>query len=346
MPQAKEIPLTRDGTPDKRFNLNRPVTCKYCDQYSLYWRRPEDGSNRWRLVTRSGELHHCLGSRQRVPDPTTDEPFEPWGSMEQVTVPDPTPSNFSDPAIMEMVAKIEGRYHHKLPTLVRVLNQRLHVMMVGAAGSGKTTAASQAATALGLRYFEASMGPVTSQWDLIGYRSPDGIYIPGLIREPFENGGLLTLDELDNSNPSVLTVLNSALSNGHCSFPDAMIEKHPDFVLVGAGNTYGRGADRLYVGRNQLDAATLDRFAVIDWDYDEDAEIEWAGSDQLDWTRYVQRVRHAAMNHAMRVVISPRASIFGAKLLRAGMNLSEIEDMVLYKGMSSDDKTRLIREVR
>src|SRR5690606_16360641 len=35
-------------------------------------------------------------------------------------------------------------------------------------------------------------------------------------------------------------------------------------------NTYGRGNDRLYVGRNQLDEATLDRFRIgtIPMDYD------------------------------------------------------------------------------
>lgn len=242
--------------------------------------------------------------------------------------------------------QIEGRPHKKLNTLVQILNQRVHTMMVGPAGSGKTTAASQAAEVLELDYYEASMGPATSQWDLFGYRSPDGKYIPGVLRKPFEEGGVLALDELDNSNPNVLTALNSALSNGHCNFPDGMVMRHENFVCVGAGNTYGRGADRLYVGRNQLDAATLDRFAVVDWDYDEDAELDWAGRDQIEWVDWVQRVRRIAADHQMRVVISPRASINGAKLLRAGMERNEVAEIVLWKGMNADDRDRIEMQLR
>src|SRR5688572_1560316 len=43
-------------------------------------------------------------------------------------------------------------------------------------------------------------------------------------------GGVLCLDEIDNSNPSVLTVLNSALANGYCSFPNGMPAKHKDLT--------------------------------------------------------------------------------------------------------------------
>ena len=236
---------------------------------------------------------------------------------------------------------IDGRPHKDLQTLVNVAAQRLPVMLVGPAGSGKTTAAYQTATCLDLAYYESSMGPATSQWDLIGYRSPVGEYVPGILREPYENGGILMLDEMDNTNPSVLTALNAAISNTQTTFPDGPVSKHSDFVLIAAGNTYGRGADRMYVGRNQLDAATLDRFVVIDWPYDEEAEVDWAGRDRVDWTRYVQKVRALAMQHQMRVIISPRASIYGAKLLRAGMDIAQVSEMTLWKGMSEADRTRL-----
>ncbi|KKM15814.1 hypothetical protein LCGC14_1692220 [marine sediment metagenome] len=240
---------------------------------------------------------------------------------------------------------LQGHHHNKLELLIQVANQKLHVFMVGPAGGGKTTAAGQVAEALGLPFFEASMGPATSQWDLMGFRSPNGKYIPGILREPYEKGGVLALDELDNSNPSVLTALNSALSNHQATFPDTRIKRHPNFICLAAGNTYGRGADRLYVGRNQLDAATLDRFVVITWDYDEKAEVAWAGTDQLSWTQYIQRVRHVAWEHRMRVVISPRASIFGAQLLRAGIHRDVVAELTLWKGMTEDDRAKLQSEV-
>lgn len=245
------------------------------------------------------------------------------------------------------VNTIEGRPHMTFETLLQLCNlrdekgQHIHTMLIGPAGSGKTTAAHLAAEALGLRFFERSMGLATSEWDLLGYRSPDGVYIPGLLREPYENGGLLMLDEIDNSNPSVLTTLNSALENGQCTFPDGAVKRHPDFICIAGGNTYGTGPDRMYVGRTQLDAATLDRFANLDWDYDEEAEIDWVGRDMIAWTRYVQAVRKAAMDNSMRVVVGPRASIKGAVALRAGMDSAIVVKAFLWKGMSGDDRSRL-----
>jgi hypothetical protein len=52
------------------------------------------------------------------------------------------------------------------------------------------------------------------------------------------------------------------------------IKRHKTFRLVLAANTWGTGATRQYVGRNQLDASTLDRFclATIFVTYDESLE--------------------------------------------------------------------------
>jgi cobaltochelatase CobS len=39
--------------------------------------------------------------------------------------------------------------------------------------------------------------------------------------------------------------------------------------IVATANTFGTGADRVYVGSLQIDGATLDRFAFLEWPYDE-----------------------------------------------------------------------------
>ena len=238
---------------------------------------------------------------------------------------------------------IQGHPHKSLQTLVNWCNLGQHIAMVGPAGGGKTTAASQAAKLLGIPYYEQSVGPTTSAWDLTGWRSPDGTYVPGILRKPYQEGGLLLLDEVDNGNPSVLTVLNSALANGHYTFPDGVaVQKHPNFRMVTGANTYGRGADRLYVGRNQLDAAFLDRFAVLTWDYDEQAESIWAG-EPGDWVKHVQKLRHAAWELKLRVVISPRASINGAQAIRAGIPRDEVLEAVVWRGLDKDTRAKLER---
>ena len=55
-------------------------------------------------------------------------------------------------------------------------------------------------------------------------------------------------------------------------------------MFIAAGNTTGAGADMKFVGRNQLDGATLDRFVFVFWEYDEDFEVHVAGDDQREWT--------------------------------------------------------------
>ena len=82
-------------------------------------------------------------------------------------------------------------------------------------------------------------------------------------------------------------------------------------------------------------------------EYDEEAETHWAGADQADWVVYVQKLRHVAADHQMRVIISPRASINGAKLLRAGkLDRATVADRLIFQKMSSDDRNRLQSLVR
>ena len=101
-------------------------------------------------------------------------------------------------------------------------------------------------------------------------------------------------DEMDAGNANVLATLNALLSQPIAAFPDGMIPRHDAFVFIAAGNTTGAGADMKFVGRNQLDGATLDRFVFVFWEIDEDFELFVAGEDQQEWTRYVQKCRRAA----------------------------------------------------
>src|SRR5690606_29333119 len=119
----------------------------------------------------------------------------------------------------------------------------------------------------------------------------------------------------------------------------APVKKHEKFALVACLNTFGSGADRLYVGRNQLDAATLDRFCFLNWRYDEKLERAIAGNDS--WCDRVQSLRRGVEKEKARVVISPRASIYGAKLLAAGASRDSVEDQLIWKGLDSESRHRI-----
>lgn len=234
--------------------------------------------------------------------------------------------------------------HPMLETLILVLANAgqpgaLSPMLVGPAGSGKTTGCEQAAVAMGLPFYTS--GALSGAHELLGFVDGHGRYQTTPFRQAFEHGGLFLADEMDRSDPAAPLVLNSALANGFMAFPDRAepVRKSENFRMVVAANTYGRGADRMYVGANQLDAATLDRFAVLSWDYDEALERDLAGDDA--WTDYVQAVRKAASAQKARVIVSPRASMGGAVLRRAGMPFDAVADAVLWKGMEAEQRRRI-----
>jgi cobaltochelatase CobS len=234
--------------------------------------------------------------------------------------------------------EVEGQ-HETFADLVTVVGQRDHVMLVGPAGTGKTSGAKAAAQALGLAWTYWASNPRVTASALLGFMDANGQYVRTQFREAYEHGGIFILDEVDNAAPDLLTALNGAIENGTASFPDGLVERHPDFVVVATANTYGKGADRIYSGRQQLDGATLDRFIVLDWGYDESLERQLAPCD--DWTDYVQAVRALVSEAGIREVVSMRASTKGGRYLALGWSWQKVEQTVLFRGWNRDSLTKV-----
>lgn len=258
--------------------------------------------------------------------------------------------------------KVEGvMMHHQFPKLLAAVAQRVNVMLVGPAGSGKTTAAANVAKALGLDF--QFTGAVASEYKLMGFIDAQGRIVSTAFRKAFLNGGIFLFDEKDASAPGATLAFNAALANRMCDFPDGSYEAHPDFTAIAAANTFGNGASRQYVGRNQLDAATLDRYVMLDWNYDEALEAAMMGlprpksaplpkdivpapAEQMpelvrQWVERVQKVRRAVDKLKVRHVVSPRASQAGAKLLAAGWEWADVEASVIWKGLEPDTVNKI-----
>jgi len=233
---------------------------------------------------------------------------------------------------------VEGQ-HETFEDLLLVVSQRDHVMLVGPAGTGKTSGAKSVAQALGLRWSYWASNPRVTASALMGFMDANGQYVRTQFREAYEHGGVFILDEVDNAAPDLLTALNGAIENGTASFPDGLVERHPDFVVVATANTYGKGADRIYSGRQQLDGATLDRFIVLTWGYDETLERSLAPDDR--WTDYVQAVRAVVEAQAIREVVSMRASIKGGRYLALGWDWGKVEETILFRGWNKDSLSKV-----
>lgn len=230
--------------------------------------------------------------------------------------------------------KIEGQQHQHFTTVVKMLAAGVNVYLYGPAGTGKTQLAENAAHALGKNFAFISVCAQSTKSDLLGFINAGGGYVTTQFREMYEKGGAFLIDEIDNGNPNILAVLNSALANGYCSFPDKMVKKHADFICIAAANTFGTGANREYVGRNQLDAATLNRFVQFEINYDENLETVIYGPIAAK----VQKIRHQLTGE--RVIISMRNIGNTAKLIAAGFTENEALQLAVYNTIPENIKRK------
>ena len=126
--------------------------------------------------------------------------------------------------------------HSAFETVMKVLTSakriNKNIMLVGGAGSGKSSLCKDVADALELDYYPMSVGIQTTKSDLLGFINAKGEYVTSPVRQAFENGGVLLLDEFDATHAGVVTILNSLLANDVCSFPDKIIHKNEKFVWI------------------------------------------------------------------------------------------------------------------
>lgn len=231
--------------------------------------------------------------------------------------------------------------HEKTPIVLNYISSRLPVLLVGHAGSGKTHIAVQCAQMLDLPYYSISVNEQTSKSDFLGYVDATGKIVKTNFRKAFEEGGVFIIDEIDAGNPNILTVINSALSNDMCPFPDQMVARHPDFVCVCTANTFGEGESLQYIGRNILDAATRDRFVCIFIDYSEVLEKALIPN----FGKLLKALREHFVKTNTNVVISTRAGI-RLETLKASQEKVTFDDAIsclnLHRESRKDVKVREI----
>lgn len=227
-----------------------------------------------------------------------------------------------------------GLQHYIFPKLLKAVASGKHVYLVGPAGSGKTTIAGQVSKALGKPF--GFCGAQSSPYQLTGFRDAHGHYEHTLFRKLYETGGTYLFDEMDAWSANALLAFNAHLSNGHGDFPDGVTEMHPDFIAIASANTVGHGQDQVYVGRNKLDGASLDRFIYIPMDYDENLERSLIPNHK-EWAAFVHNTRKATRTLKMRHIVSMRAVTQGAAMLEAGFDMRETASMTLYKGWNDED---------
>jgi hypothetical protein len=191
-----------------------------------------------------------------------------------------------------------------------------NIWLYGPAGTGKTTICRQLAEEANLPCTILSCSAGTSPAEITGFKYPEprASAISRAIAQP----GIIVLDEMPMLEPDVAAVCNALLANNELETSTGHVIRNPDCIIIATANTTGTGADRQYIGNNQLDAATLDRFAGAFVKVDYSAEYESQFDPQV--VAFCQALRSTVKINGIDRIISTRAIIAADKLKAAGLD--------------------------
>jgi len=111
-------------------------------------------------------------------------------------------------------------------------------------------------------------------------------------------------------------------------------------VCIAAANTYGKGADRQYVGRNELDESTIDRFRIgtVPMDYDEGLETALCPNDELRRRLWGYRAR--IQENRLERLVSTRFIAAAHRAMSRGKDF-EYVDGKLFAGWRADEVVKV-----
>lgn len=254
---------------------------------------------------------------------------------------------------------IDGLFHSAFPSLVKYMSAGAHCYLPGSPGTGKTHAAQQACKVLGWRFESQSCGPMTPNSTFWGGRNANGEFQTTPLIESIryaqdhpESGAAFLYDEMDNGSSSLFVTMNTVMANGFVTLGNGeTLEVGPNWVALGAANTFGTGPTAQFAGRNKIDAATLDRFIYVPWEIDEGMETTIIQSILQEttngmvmadtWLKTWRTSRRKVGDNGLPIFVTMRGAIQGAKLLRAGIPIREVWNVCLGNKLKGDIKTKV-----
>ena len=222
--------------------------------------------------------------------------------------------------------------------LTMVVNDRVigrFPWLFGPAGSGKSTLASKVAEALGIPFY--SVSSLQQKYELEGYTDAVGEFVQTAFYKAMAEGGVFCFDEISTTSGEVQVAFNTAAAQLVYNFPKmGMVKAHPDFHIIACDNSTGRGGDKRYISRFQLDASTLDRYNFIEVDYSEEHDLNMAAGDK-DLVKFMHDMRKVLDASNTTYLATPRASKAIKALQATGMSDKDALWYGLCSGWNKQD---------
>lgn len=197
--------------------------------------------------------------------------------------------------------------------------------------------AKQIADELNLPYY--SVSSLQQKYELEGYTDAAGELVKTSFYHAFKNGGIFCFDEASTSSAEVQVAFNTAAAQLIYNFPkDGMTQAHPDFHIIAADNSMGRGGDRKYSARYKLDVSTLDRYTFVEVDYSAAHDLNMACGDK-ELVTFIKAMRNVLDEANTEYIASPRAS----KAIKAMQEMGMNDKDSLWYGLCSGWKKQDIR---
>lgn len=259
-------------------------------------------------------------------------------------------SYIQDKVLMKVVEykdehkQVKGVVHEQFETIMKFVAMDEPVMLTGPAGTGKNFIAKQVADALGLEFYFSNA--VTQEYKITGYGDANGNFVSTQFYEAFTKGGLFLLDEMDASCPEALIVLNCAIANRYFDFPVVgRVQANENFRVIANANTFGTGATMEYVGRNQLDGATLNRFAMVEVNYDK--RIEDNVCPDLEIANFCREFRNICQKNGVYHIVSYREMSRLYKMIDiANLDKQVALKTCLLKGLENDTLRMICNDMK
>lgn len=247
--------------------------------------------------------------------------------------------------------ELKERTHPVFDRVLKLALQRgINIMLVGPAGCGKSHLCEQLSRALEAEYGAIHGTAGASESALTGHLLPgDGgkfEYVASEFVRLYEKGkSVFCFDEYDCFDPNMIMVVQGATSNGGIHIAHRREKPYTprgeNVVMIATANTYGTGANPLYVSRNVQDAAAMDRWTMVPMDYDTAFEKDLGTAGGLTEAQMADlwNLRNKVRENQLRRVISTRAFQKAVAMVAAGDSWKTVM-ATLVEGWTRDEKSK------